>query len=108
MQDTFVRFCGHYGYRSRQDLGRAVAVAQAELDHEADDVGSRSLVLGGFRATNAKLAVDVYLPRRPDALHAAANVLLALSRQATCGLVEVSCNGQLIDVFPFGDDDDDS
>lgn len=108
MQHTLVRFCGHYGYRSRQELGRAVAVAQAELDHEADDVGSRSVVLGGFRATNSQLAIDVFLPHRADALHAAANVLLALSRQATCGLVEVSCNGRLLDLFPFGNDDDDS
>ncbi len=87
-------------------MGRAVANAQAELDLDDDDVGSRSLVLGEFRVTNTRLAIDVHLPLQPDVLHAAANVLHALSRDATNGLVEVTCNGQLIDLFPFGPDDE--
>ena len=106
MRSTLVHFRGRYGYPSRRHLGRAVADAKAELDHEDDDVGTRPLVLGEFCATNTQLAIDVYLPLRPDVLHAAASVLHALSRDASCGLVEAICNGHVIDVFPFGEDDE--
>jgi len=105
MPPQLIRFHGTYQYRSRHALERAVARARARLDTEDD--GDRAVAaLRTLIAYGSVLDIDVVLPAAADERFAAADMFLALARDAIAGAVEAHDGECGIDVFASGDSSD--